>query len=76
MVYIELFSDTVSTTYKVKLSRYRHAGGKGERQYSFYSFLTSALGGGQWALLPGKDPRYPMDRRLGIVEKILCLYRG
>jgi hypothetical protein len=57
---------------KVKLSRYRHAGAKGEMRYSFYSFLTSALDGGEWsasrlgrALPPGKNPRYPLDRRLG-----------
>jgi hypothetical protein len=31
---------------KVKLSRYRHACGKGERKYNSYTFLTSALGGG------------------------------
>jgi hypothetical protein len=36
---------------------YRHASGKGERKYSFYSFLTSALDGGEWsALCPG--PRF------------------
>jgi len=29
----------------VKLSRYLHPGDKGERRYSFYSFLTSALDG-------------------------------
>jgi hypothetical protein len=28
---------------EVKLSRYRHAGAKGERKYSSYWFLTSAL---------------------------------
>jgi hypothetical protein len=57
---------------KEKLSRYRHAGDKGERAYSSYSFLTMVLDGvsGQphaprvlshW----GKDPRYPLNRRLG-----------
>jgi hypothetical protein len=30
---------------KVRLSRFRHAGDKGERRYSSYSFLTSALDG-------------------------------
>jgi hypothetical protein len=42
-------------------------------EYSSYSFLTSALDGGEWsasrpgrAFTPrGKDPRYPLDRRLG-----------
>jgi hypothetical protein len=45
---------------KVKLSRYRHVGHKGEK-YSSYSFLTSALDGGERsasrtgrALLPEK----------------------
>jgi hypothetical protein len=30
---------------KIKLSRYRHAGAKGERNYSSYSIFTSALEG-------------------------------
>jgi hypothetical protein len=41
-------------------------------RYSSYSFLTSALDGGEWsasrpgrALPWGKDPRYPLYRRLG-----------
>jgi hypothetical protein len=45
------------------LSRTRHVSSKVERTYSFYSFLTSALDGGEWsasrhgpALRPGKDP--------------------
>jgi hypothetical protein len=52
--------------------RYRHAGAKGENKYSSYLFLTSALDGGEWsaprsgrALRPRKDPRYPLDRKLG-----------
>jgi hypothetical protein len=32
---------------KVKLSLYRHAGANGERKYSSWSFLTSALDGGK-----------------------------
>jgi len=47
-------------------------GGAGGEEVSSYSFLTSALDGvsGQRhapaALYPrGKDPRYPLDRRLG-----------
>jgi hypothetical protein len=34
-------------------------------------FLTSALDGGEWSaslpgrFTPGKEPRYPLDRRLG-----------
>jgi hypothetical protein len=50
----------------------RHAGAKGVRIYSSYSFLVSALGAvsGQGHALAvlyplGKDPRYPLDRRLG-----------
>jgi hypothetical protein len=50
----------------------RHAGAKGVRIYSSYSFLASALGAvsGQGHALAvlyplGKDPRYPLDRRLG-----------
>jgi hypothetical protein len=49
----------------------RHGGACGERRYRS-SFSTSALNGGEWsasrpgrALPPGKDPRYPLDRRLG-----------
>jgi hypothetical protein len=49
----------------------RHGGAWGERRYSSYSFLTSALDGGKWsasrpghALPRGKDPRYPLYRRL------------
>jgi hypothetical protein len=37
------------------LPRYRNAGTKGERKYSFNSFLTSALDGGEWsASHPGR----------------------
>jgi hypothetical protein len=56
---------------KLKLSRTRHAGDKGERKYCCYLLLTSALDGDKWsasrpgcALPPGKDPRYPLYRRL------------
>jgi hypothetical protein len=56
---------------EVNLSRYRVAGAKEERKYSSYSFLTSALNAGEGsasfpgrALPPGKNPRYPLDRRL------------
>jgi hypothetical protein len=44
----------------------------GERNYSSYSFLTSELDGDEWsaslpgrALPRGKDPQYPLYRRLG-----------
>jgi len=36
-----------------------------------HSFLTSALEGGEWStphtgkFIPGKDPRYPLNRTLG-----------
>jgi hypothetical protein len=53
-------------------SRFRRGGANGEKSYSSYSFLTSALNGGEWSasrpghlLLPGKDSQYPLDRRLG-----------
>jgi hypothetical protein len=49
----------------------RHGGAWGERRYSSYLFLTSALDGGEWsvsrpgrALSRGKDPRYPLYLRL------------
>jgi hypothetical protein len=49
----------------------RHGGAWGERRYCSYSFLTSALDGGEWstsrpdrAMPRGKDPRYPLYRRL------------
>jgi hypothetical protein len=52
---------------KVELFRYRHAGDKGERNYSSYTFLTSARDGDEWsaslpsrALFLGRDPRYPL----------------
>jgi hypothetical protein len=44
----------------------------GERRYSSYSFLTSALEGGEWsasrpgrALLPGKEPPVPIVQEAG-----------
>jgi hypothetical protein len=50
----------------------RHGGDWGERRYSSYSFSTSVLDVGEWsasrpsrALRRGKDPRYPLYRRLG-----------
>jgi hypothetical protein len=48
---------------------------EGAWRYSSYSFLTSALEGGEWsasrigrALPWGKDPRYPLYRRLGVPQ--------
>jgi hypothetical protein len=44
-----------------------HGGTWGERRYSSYSFLTSALDGGEWSasrpgrtLPPGKEPPVPI----------------
>jgi hypothetical protein len=55
-----------------RLFPYRHVAAKGGRKYNSYSFLTSALDGGEWSaslafrdLAPGKDPRYLLFRRLG-----------
>jgi len=37
----------------------------------FYSFFKAALGGGEWltsrpgCLTPGKEPQYPLNKRLG-----------
>jgi hypothetical protein len=57
---------------QTKQSSYTPCGTWGERRYSSYLFLTSALVGGEWsvsrpgrALPQGKDPRYPLYRRLG-----------
>jgi hypothetical protein len=57
---------------EVKQSRYTPWRRLRERKYSFYSFLTSALDRvsglrqAPAALYPrGKDPGYPLDRRLG-----------
>jgi hypothetical protein len=50
----------------------RHIDAKGKMRYSSYSFLTSAVGGGERsasgpgrALPRGKDTRFPFDRRQG-----------
>jgi hypothetical protein len=50
----------------------RHGGAWGERRYSSYSFLTSALDGGEWsasctgrALPRGKDPPVPIVEEAG-----------
>jgi hypothetical protein len=49
-----------------------HQGAWGERRYSSYSFLTSALHGGEWsasrpgrALPPGKGPPVPIVQEAG-----------
>jgi hypothetical protein len=45
---------------------------EGERKYSSYSFMTSALDGGEWsasrpgrALPPGKEPLAPVGQEAG-----------
>jgi hypothetical protein len=50
----------------------RHEGAWGERRYSSYLFLTSALDGGEWsasrssrALPPGKGPPIPIGQEAG-----------
>jgi hypothetical protein len=57
---------------KAKQSRYTPWWRLGERRYSSYSFLTSALDGGEWlasrlgrALLRGKDPPVPIVEEAG-----------
>jgi hypothetical protein len=57
---------------------WRHLGGGGERRYSFYSFLTSALDGGEWsashpgcAVAPGKGPPVPTGREAGWVPEMV-----
>jgi hypothetical protein len=68
---IDIFT-TSHISCKSKAVLLRHAGAKGERKYSSYSFLTSALDGvsGQSyaptaAYRREKNSRYPLDRRLG-----------
>jgi hypothetical protein len=52
------------------------------KEFSFYSFLTSALYAGEWsasrpgrALSPEKDRQYPLDRRIGGAESYSGLIR-
>jgi hypothetical protein len=49
-----------------------HTGALGDRRYTSYSFLTSALEGGEWsasrpgrALPPGKEPQVPIVQEAG-----------
>jgi hypothetical protein len=69
---LKLFCLLLLYAIKVKLSHYHHVGAKGERSYSFYSFLISAqhgLSGQHHALAMlyrlGIDPQYPLNKRLG-----------
>jgi hypothetical protein len=50
----------------------RHGGSWGERRYSSYSYLISALDGDEWsasrpgrALPPGKEPPVPIVQEVG-----------
>jgi hypothetical protein len=66
-------TDQVPLPYKLSWRATRHGSAWGERRYSSYSYLTSALDGGEWsASRPGphktplgKNQWYPLDRRLG-----------
>jgi hypothetical protein len=56
-----------ASTMKVKQSRYMPWRHMGDNRYSSYSYLTSALDGGEWsasrpgrALPPGKPPPVPI----------------
>jgi hypothetical protein len=58
---------------KISCLATRHGGvWRGERRYNSYSFLTSALDGGEWsasrpgrALPPGKGPPVPIEQEAG-----------
>jgi hypothetical protein len=62
---------------RVKLFRYRHTGAKQERKYSSYSFLTSALNGGEWsASRPGRALPAGNDSRSHWIEGWVGLRAG
>jgi hypothetical protein len=74
-VFMPQFTLVFNAHNKAKQSHYTPRWRLGERKYSSYSFLTSALDGGEWsasrpgrALPRGKDPRYPLYRRLGVPQ--------
>jgi hypothetical protein len=63
---------------KIKLPRTSHAGAKGERTYSSYSFLTSALDGVKWsasrpsrALPLEKGPPVPNGEEVGWASELV-----
>jgi hypothetical protein len=67
---------------QAKLSRYRRAGDKRERTYSFCAFLTSALDGSKWsasrpgrALPPGKGPPVPTGKEAGWAPELVRTHR-
>jgi hypothetical protein len=54
----------------------------GERRYSSYSYLTSALDGGEWsvsrsgrALPPGKEPPVPIEQEAGWAPEPVWMQR-
>jgi len=60
-----------------KLSCYRHAGAKGERMYTSYSFFISALDGGEWSASrsgstsTGKRPPVPIVQEAGWASELV-----
>jgi hypothetical protein len=67
---------------KVKQSRYTPWRRLGDRRYSSYSFMTSALDGGEWsasrpdrALPPGKGPPVPIVQEAGWAPEPVWTHR-
>jgi hypothetical protein len=67
---------------KAKQSHYTPRRLQGERRCSSYSFLTSALDGGEWsasrpgqALLPGKVPLVPVGQESGWASELVWTQR-
>jgi hypothetical protein len=59
---------------KVKVSRYHHAGDKGEKRYSFYSLLTSALDGCEWSVsFPARA--VPIGLEAGLTSEVVWTQR-
>jgi hypothetical protein len=72
MDFNEVFTSVSLLLVKVKGPRTRHGGAWGERRYSSFSSLTSALEGGEWsasrpgrALPPGKEHPVPIVQEAG-----------
>jgi hypothetical protein len=62
LVFFFIFSKMIIIKVKVKLSRYTPWRHMGERRYSSYSFLTSALDGGEWVSVTPR-PRFTPGER-------------